>query len=107
MESLECSNALAKQVLSQLSYTPINHCFIHFLSLGSSLQPLLTAPVSSTSFWGRCELPISGPKTTGRNEEKARDLGILNAVALNAPTAASVLYNPKKARNCCLPHSFR
>jgi hypothetical protein len=59
---VECPNALAKQVLSQLSYTPINYCFIHFLSLGSSLQPLLTAPASSTSFGGDVNCPSRARK---------------------------------------------
>ena len=37
MESLECPNALAKQVLSQLSYTP-TRCNQYTLN---SLQPVL------------------------------------------------------------------
>jgi hypothetical protein len=50
MESLEYRNALAKQVLSQLSYTPTNGCFIHFLSLGLSLQPLTPEVYRSLHF---------------------------------------------------------
>jgi hypothetical protein len=41
---------LAKQVLSQLSYTPRNGCFIHFLSLGLSLQPLTPEVYRSLHF---------------------------------------------------------
>ncbi len=39
MEPLECPNALAKQVLSQLSYTPIVGYSNHFPSLTPPPQP--------------------------------------------------------------------
>jgi hypothetical protein len=41
MEPLECPNALAKQVLSQLSYTPTVGCFNHFPLLTPPPQPLV------------------------------------------------------------------
>jgi hypothetical protein len=53
MESLECPNALAKQVLSQLSYTPIGVLCCHFLILTGGLQPRawLFSPHSTAGDW--------------------------------------------------------
>ena len=53
MEPLECPNALAKQVLSQLSYTPTVGYSNHFPLLALPPQPLV--PRKS---WGNLEQAV-------------------------------------------------
>ena len=49
MESLECPNALAKQVLSQLSYTPIREASLDSQPCGERRKPSIALGCEATA----------------------------------------------------------